>query len=305
MLETMFTLERSAEQGVEPVSCAPRDVGALGETPASDAISEIAPCDRADRTLFFAQTGKMPRVFAGTARARRSFMLNTDTLLRFAAVVIVPLVSACGAADAGDPTGSTDEALSRHMVDAIATISYAPNSYVIGNAYPGWHDDVQGEPQFASGPGNPNGAYYRWGYLYGESFDHCAWIDNSRTDNAGPVEPGAKCGPSQQFDTPYFVATFTNGLLNPSFGDGPPTHMNFAGPGCSDKNGYGNVDPWKVPATPDNSFGPVRDGSQLLWRYVSKDGNWVMVLDPSHDGVSLPNWYFVHRGCVSLDSSGS
>jgi hypothetical protein len=230
-------------------------------------------------------------------------MINAHVLACCAVVVALPLVGACGAADGGEPSGSTDEALSRHAVDAISTISYAPNSFVIGNAYPGWHDDVQGNPQFSSGPGNPNGTYYRWGYLFGESFDHCAWIDNANM-GAGTVEAGDKCGTPQQIDTPYFVATFTNGIRNALAGDGSPTHMHYAGSGCSDENGYGNVDPWKVPATPDNSLGPVPDGRELLWRYVTKDGNWVMVRDPSRDGVSVPNWYFVHRGCVSVANTG-
>src|SRR6185312_7791168 len=67
----------------------------------------------------------------------------------------------------------------RETVTSITTISYAPNSYVIGNAYPGWTDIVQGAGQESSGPGNPNGADYRWGYLFGEHFDRCAWINNN------------------------------------------------------------------------------------------------------------------------------
>ena len=71
----------------------------------------------------------------------------------------------------------------------------------------------------------------------------------------------------------------------------------------TDKHGYGNVDPWKMPAKPANSTGAVPDGRALRWRYVSKDGKWVMVHDPTNDGSkTLPNWYFVHRGCVSLSN---
>src|SRR5205085_12343805 len=64
----------------------------------------------------------------------------------------------------------------RRSSDLITTISYAPNSFVIGNAYPGWTMDVQGAPQFSRGPGNPTGLSYRWGYLFGGAFDHCAWV---------------------------------------------------------------------------------------------------------------------------------
>jgi hypothetical protein len=214
-------------------------------------------------------------------------------------------VGGCAPESDTDPgtedTDSSDSALATHKVDSISTISYAPNSYVIGNAYPGWTDQVQGNPQFSKGAGNEGGAYYRWGYIYGENFDACAWINNATASATGITESYNKCGAGQQIDSPLFKAKFTNGMLNEKAGDGSLTHMHYAGSGCSNKNGYGNVDPWKVPATPANSTGAVPDGRTLLWRYVSKDGNWVMVRDPSNSGSKTePNWYFVHRGCVSL-----
>lgn len=212
-------------------------------------------------------------------------------------------LAACGASAAcAAPTeedaASTDDALSVQKVSAIATISYAPNSFVIGNAYPGWTDDVQGAPQFSRGPGNPNGAAYRWGYLFGESFDHCAWLDD-REVHAVAHASGSRCGKPQEIDTPYFLATYTNGEHNDLAGDGSDTHMHYAGAGCADKNGYGNVAPWRVPATPANRVGQVPDGKLLKWRYVSKDGAWVLVRDPALP-AGQPNWYFVHRGCVSI-----
>jgi hypothetical protein len=197
-----------------------------------------------------------------------------------------------------EDAASTDEALSVSKVTRISTISYAPNSFVIGNAYPGWTDDVQGPAQFSRGPGNPNGAHYRWGFLFGENFDHCAWIDDG-SHNAGNHQNGARCGAPQEIDTPYFLATYTNGEHNELAGDGSVTHMHYAGSGCTDKNGYGNVAPWRVPATPANRVGVVPDGKLLHWRYVSKDGKWVLVRDPAPP-ANQPNWYFVHRGCVSL-----
>jgi hypothetical protein len=191
-----------------------------------------------------------------------------------------------------------------HEATEIATISYAPNSYVIGNMFPGWHIAVQGNTQFASGPGNPDGANYRWGFIYGESFDRCGWIDNASASGSGET-PGALCDGPQEIDTSLFLATYTDGIHNSLPGDGSPTHMHYAGSGCTDHGGYGNVDPWKVPATPYNGVGAVPDGRLLLWRYVTRDGQWVMVRDPANDGsTSLPNWYFVHRGCVSVANTG-
>jgi hypothetical protein len=184
-------------------------------------------------------------------------------------------------------------------VRRISTISYAPNSFVIGNAYPGWTDVIQGPAQFSSGPGNPNGASYRWGYLYGENFDHCAWVDNDNVDPTTTVHGANLCGSPQEIDTPLFMARFTNGIHNDLPGDGSLTHMHYAGSGCTDHRGFGNVAPWRVPATPANVVGVVPDGKELKWRYVTRDGEWVLVRDPVPP-AHQPNWYFVHRGCVSV-----
>jgi hypothetical protein len=200
-----------------------------------------------------------------------------------------------------DPADTAqDEALSTHSVTKISTISYAPNSFVIGNAYPGWHDAVQGNAQFSQGPGNPNGASYRWGFLYGENFDACGWINDDTAKPTGMTSSGSKCGAPQEINTPYFLAHFTNGMHNQLAGDGSITHMHYAGSGCSNKNGYGNVEPWRVPATPANPMGAIPDGTELRWRYVSKDGHWVLVRQPGATAPDRPNWFFVHRGCVSL-----
>jgi hypothetical protein len=210
------------------------------------------------------------------------------------------LVAACAtdpSGDDGDIDVSPDSVHS--AVHSITTLSYAPNSYVIGNAYPNWTDYIQGPAQHSAGPGNPNGADYRWGYLYGENFDRCAWINNADVDPTTSQHGAARCGDPKQIDTPYFMATFTDGIHNQLAGDGSVTHMKYDGSGCSDHNGYGNVEPWRVPATPANSLGAVPDGTELNWRYVTRDGNWVLVRDPAPP-ANAPNWYFVHRGCVSV-----
>jgi hypothetical protein len=183
-------------------------------------------------------------------------------------------------------------------VKSLYTIAYSPNSFVIGNAYPGWTDELRNRPVFRKGPGNPNGVNYQCGFLFGESFDHCGWIDRNVV---GGSEESAACGSEcpTNYDTSLFKSTYTDGTTNPGVSDGEETHMHYAGSGCTDRNGYGNVSPWRVPAKPANSLGAVPDGKLLLWRYVSKDGHWVLVRDPE-PRAKEPNWYFVHRGCVSL-----
>ena len=102
---------------------------------------------------------------------------------RFAVWGIILVLMGCGGEiTTGDSTAAADDQRTaesaRHHVNRISTISYAPNSFIIGNAYPGWTMDAQGEPSgLVGGPGNPNGAHYRWGYFYGPHFDRCAWVN--------------------------------------------------------------------------------------------------------------------------------
>ena len=109
------------------------------------------------------------------------------------------------------------------------------------------------------------------------------------------------CGSScpDTYDTSLFREAYTDGTINADVSDGQDTHMHYSGSGCSDVHAYGNVSPWRVPAVPSNVIDVVPDGKLLKWRYVSKDGHWVLVRDPS-PLPHQPNWYFVHRGCVSL-----
>ncbi|MBA3279596.1 MAG: hypothetical protein H0U22_12970 [Geodermatophilaceae bacterium] len=45
----------------------------------------------------------------------------------------------------------------------------------------------------------------------------------------------------------------------------------------------------------------VTFGATVRWRYVSRDGAFVMVRDPaagSTDGVGIQSWYFLPRDCL-------
>jgi hypothetical protein len=211
--------------------------------------------------------------------------------------VLLSGVVACGASP-DESLGDTSSASSTSDVRQPDTIAYSPNSFVIGNAYPGWTDELHGGAVFRSGPGNPGGTNYQCGMLFGEAFDHCGWIDRGKVSGGAD---GNACGSAcpAGYDTTLFRDTYTDGTINSGVSDGQETHMHYAGSGCSDTKGYGNVSPWRVPATPANAVGSVPDGKLLLWRYVSKDGHWVLVRDPAPPS-GQPNWYFVHRGCVSL-----
>ena len=83
-----------------------------------------------------------------------------------------------------------------------------------------------------------------------------------------------------QIESARLLGRYTNGMGNHKAGDGSRTNMHYAGSGCIDRQGYGNVDPWRVPAWPSDPVGEIPNGKTLLWRYVSRDGEWVMVRDP-------------------------
>jgi hypothetical protein len=213
-----------------------------------------------------------------------------------AAIAALVGVVACGGA--GDSAQSA-ESLANNNVHVRSTISFAPNSFVIGNAYPGWTDYLHGATVFQHGPGNDGGANYQCGYLLGPAFDHCGWIN--RNTVGGSPSAGA-CGSDcpGTYDTSLFVETYTNGEVSSGVSDGDPKYMNYGASGCSNHLGYGNVDPWKVPASPHDalSSGPVPNGKVLHWRYTTKGGHWALVHDhPAPAGDT--NWYFVERACLT------
>jgi hypothetical protein len=63
--------------------------------------------------------------------------------------VLATAVAACSAPVTEVSASSTDEALAVEHLDHVTTLSYAPHSFVIGNAYAGWTDEVQGSLQFS------------------------------------------------------------------------------------------------------------------------------------------------------------
>ena len=91
--------------------------------------------------------------------AVKSFLVSSGRVCTLAFALLG--AAACGQAP-DDPTesiASVEQAITagRYSVKSISTISYAPNSFVIGNVYPGWTDDLTGTAVFRNGPGNPNG----------------------------------------------------------------------------------------------------------------------------------------------------
>ncbi|MCZ4095237.1 hypothetical protein C8250_002665 [Streptomyces sp. So13.3] len=204
-----------------------------------------------------------------------------------AAVAVVPLV-------AGQEP-SADAAVRKHVTTDYTLLRRAPHSYVIGTAYRNWTVDVHGDQN--SG--------YRWGRIYGD-VNSCLWIYSGAV--AGDASSGDSCGAATSLPT----STFTNGQIGGSTDDGA-TVATVAGASCrtwdgSHITGYGNVRPWQATATPSSTVnGRVAIGQTVLWRYVSRDGKWVMIRDQragGTDGSGQQSWYFIPRSCLPAHLPG-
>jgi hypothetical protein len=160
---------------------------------------------------------------------------------------------------------------------------------------------------------------YRYGLIHG-NFNLCAWLDGKvTTDPAGtahdPHCPGGAAGrvlPVRRF---MYVK---NGkpLRNCEPGhcnDGSKAAVQPARCAAQYQGGvpaYGNVLPWRSLAVPHDRYATIKAHSyRVYWRYVSHDGNWVMVHD--HHAFGSParrhagfdhqaaKWFFVPRACVA------
>lgn len=122
---------------------------------------------------------------------------------------------------------------------------------------------------------------YRWGRVYG-GIDICAWTFSAALSQGPPTQDVCRHDHRK-------VEGFTNGEVgtNSADNDGLPAQFTPTAPGCNtypdgSVPGFGNVQPWLVPARPADQLVNVSltAADQVLWRYVSADGGWVMVRVP-------------------------
>jgi hypothetical protein len=165
-------------------------------------------------------------------------------------------------------------------------------SFVIGNLPHDSHVYVYGKQQ----------AGYRWTYT--PQLDFCLWMFDQDVDPT-PQKAPAHCRQPHE----YSVSTFTNGQIGktgrgPYGTDGAPTRL--APEKCGGKVGqYANVAPWRSTTLSGAQLeqwkiGTVTTKLDVKWRYVTKDGRFVMVRDPALPNNATPNWYFVRRACITI-----
>lgn len=183
----------------------------------------------------------------------------------------------------------------KHVDTGYTLVRSGPHAYVIATAYHGDTVDVQQDQSDD----------YRWGRVYG-GIDVCAWTANAALSQ-GPATQDV-C----QHDSRLIpITVFTNGQVgtNSAGDDGRPARFTPSARGCNtypDRSvpGFGNVQPWLVPARPADPLAGVSltAADKVFWRYVSKDGGWVMVHVPKFgrtDGVGTQSWMFVQRACLT------
>jgi len=162
------------------------------------------------------------------------------------------------------------------------TVRNRTSGYVVGLAADGW--------TFDSSVRSDNNSW-RGGYVYGNT-QGCAWL---LAQNVDPKEgtPTDRCP-----ETDVFYADA--GGFSRSF-----NCTNCAGPRAvrltAPANQWTNVQPWNNPTTgPYINLRSRPAGYCVEWRYVTRDGRWVMAKDrfvPNEQG----SWVFIERSSFPGD----
>jgi hypothetical protein len=167
--------------------------------------------------------------------------------------------------------------------------------YVVGTARRGVAFDVVGSA-------NKVDHGFVWGNL-----NHCGWVFPGNLDPAAGTAKG-KCPAGATHR--YSFGSFSNGERNCQPGhcsDGSSAHVDYEQPGClitgQVGKAYANVNPFLTASRPRDQYGVLPDEAYVLWRYVSRDGQWVMVHDKSvrHRAgfpAAASDWYFVNNHCL-------
>lgn len=157
-----------------------------------------------------------------------------------------------------------------------ATARNAISGYVLGELANGWtFDAVDRTTDFS---------WYE-GYAYGD-YQQCAWVLaqnlNSKTGTAASLCPS---GVNWSMDP----STFATGFNCSGCGTGEAVNL------VANATEWAEVRPWNVPASgPYDALRGANATQCVEWRYVSKDGNWVMAKDRSVADTA-GSWVFIPR----------
>lgn len=174
------------------------------------------------------------------------------------------------------------------MTSDYTLLRRAPSSYVIGTAYRRWTVDVQGASSGA----------YSWGRVFGD-LNSCLWTYAGAL--SGSAATTQSCSAAQSLST----GVFTNGQISSGVG------RYKLDPGCRRRLRHlqrGANHRLRQRASvagrhPSDVALPtyLPFGWTVKWRYVTRDGRYVMVRSPlggATDGVGVQSWFFLPRGCL-------
>jgi hypothetical protein len=205
-------------------------------------------------------------------------------------LILITLTTTCLVTSVMQPFA---EAAERKQVTTDHTLlRRGPHSYVLGTAYRDWTVDVQQEALQG----------YRWGRVFGD-LNMCLWVFQDAVAGNGSVaescDSANRIMPDSQFSS----------AIGGGADDGADVAVSADPAACPTHDGahiigFGNVRPWQdatQASSPVNTL--VGLGETVKWRYVSRDGQWVMVRAPQHgstDGTGLQPWFFLPRSCVPV-----
>ena len=214
---------------------------------------------------------------------------NRAVLAACAAVVLlVPMTPYAPPAEA---------ALTKRVSTPSVTLRAGPGSWAIGAAFgygssrTPWTVDVQQNPVNT----------FRWGFV-GGSFQYCAWISEQAMPPGGESGENLCSMTNRVLPPSHFMSAMGSNYPPAKGNDGAFARINHRAVDCNGQiQAYANVRPWQVPAEPHDYLFNTPDALAVRWRYVTRDGQWVMIRDPRHTiGQYPPNWYFVRRQCIDL-----
>jgi hypothetical protein len=160
-----------------------------------------------------------------------------------------------------------------------------PWGYVIGNCIGGVSFDY-------SRP-DTNGDQLD-GYAYG-NYRGCGWTNG--TLNYLNTGISNTCTTSKAVDTFMSAWDGLNGQTGGGTGVGTKS-----GSSCQE---FQNAQPWNTTSgangvDPTGRYiGGAGQTTTVYWRYVSKDGNWVMIDDQAAGAAGKPDWVFVAKACLA------
>jgi hypothetical protein len=179
------------------------------------------------------------------------------------------------------------------------TIRRNKQSYVLGNARNGWHFAKQLEHELggAADLGTIGSGYKGCGWVYA---DHIGSKNIGNEPSACEHTPGSENGTFEPKPS-----AFSSSLDCKKCTGGHPVKLEHGTPVClnvsplnkPESSSCNDVDPAKPELEPTKSEQEGKTAPQVNWRYVTREGRWVLV-EIADLGIAEGRWAFVQRSAL-------